>query len=220
MRDVTSPGIHGASAFWAGSSLNYLYVAGAGTGTSPTPMVAYQMTAGGLFDATAGASETIPKTYPWPGTVPAISWNGSQSSTGILWAINAGGFGRWSPNSHGTFQATPAKPAILVAYQAVPQIVKGVTTLKELWQSSTSSSNYGPGAVKFTVPTIANGFVFVPGGVSSYAPGLPGGINVSCTAAFLATCTTPACQGMLSVYGQLKFRGGVQFVSSELPFAG
>jgi len=101
------------------------------------------------------------------------------------------------------FQATAAKPAILTAYQAVPQTVNGTTTLKEIWDSSTLTSNYGPGAVKFVAPTIANGFVFVAGGTSSYAPGLPGGTNVTCTATFLVTAQTPACQGMLSVYGQL-----------------
>lgn len=90
-----------------------------------------------------------------------------------------------------------------MAYQAVPQIIKGVSKLKEIWESSTLTSNTGPGAVKFVVPTIANGLVFVAGGVPAYGPGLPGGTNVTCTASFLVTGTTPACQGMLSVYGQL-----------------
>jgi hypothetical protein len=200
---LDSPGIHGTEAFWAGSGLNYLYVGGAGTTNSPTALVAYQMTASGLFN-TAGVTETTPKTYPWPGTVPVVSWNGSASSTGIVWALNVGAFGQWSPNKKQVFESNPAKPAILTAYQAVPQAVNGVTGLKALWESSTSTKNYGPGAVKFTVPTVANGFVFVPGGVSGYAPGLPGGPNVNCTASFLATSTTPTCQGMLSVYGQIK----------------
>ena len=56
---------------------------------------------------------------------------------------------------------TPAKPAVLLAYQAVPQTVQGVSALKELWESSSISGNFGPGAVKFTVPTIANALVFV-----------------------------------------------------------
>jgi hypothetical protein len=199
---LASPGIHGATAFWPGSSLNYLYVAGAGTNSSPTPMVAYQMLSTGLFNTTA-IPETIPATYSWPGTVPAISWNGSLSSTGILWTINASGFGKWSVNTQHVFFATPAKPAILTAYQALPQTVNGTTTLKELWHSSSLVSNYGPGGVKFVAPTIANGLVFVAGGVPGYAPGLPGSMNVNCTATFLVTSTTPACQGMLSVYGQL-----------------
>jgi hypothetical protein len=199
---LVSPGIHGETAFWPGSSLNYLYVAGAGTNSSPTPMIAYQMQSTGLFNTT-GIPETVPTTYSWPGTVPAISWNGTSSSTGILWTIIASGYGKWSVNSQHVFFATAATPAILTAYQALPQTVKGSTILKELWHSSTLVSNYGPGAVKFVAPTIANGFVFVAGGAPGYAPGMPGAMNVTCTATFLATSTTPACQGMLSVYGKL-----------------
>ena len=116
---------------------------------------------------------------------------------------NASGFGKWSVNTQHVFFATPAKPAILTAYQALPQTLNGTTTLKELWHSSSLVSNYGPGGVKFVAPTIANGLVFVAGGVPGYAPGLPGSMNVNCTATFLVTSTTPACQGMLSVYGQL-----------------
>lgn len=199
---LASPGIHGTEAFWAGTGLNYLYVGGAGTTGSPAPLTAYQMTSSGLFNV-AGIAETNPTTYPWPGTVPEISWNGNLSSTGIVWALNVGGYGQWAPNSKLVFQSNPARPAILAAYQAVPQTFNGATILRFLWESSTSTANYGPGAVKFTVPTVANGFVFVPGGVSGYAPGLPGGDKVNCTASFLATSTTPTCQGMLSVYGQL-----------------
>jgi len=125
---LSSPGIHGTEAFWAGPSLNYLYVGGAGTKGSPTAMVAYQVTASGLFD-TAGVPETNPKTYPWPGAVPGISWNGSLSTTGVLWALNVGGYGQWSPNGKHEFESNPAQPAILTAYQAVPQTIKGVTGL-------------------------------------------------------------------------------------------
>lgn len=199
---LASPGIHGATAFWPGTSLNYLYVAGAGITSSPTAMVAYQMNSNGLFN-TVGIPETVPRTYTWPGTVPAISWNGTASSTGILWTINTSGFGKWSESSNHTFFATPARPAILTAYQAVPQTQGGVTTLKELWVSSNKTSNAGPGAIKFMAPTIANGLVFLAGGAPGYAPGLPGSTGVTCTATFLVTAQTPACQGMLSVYGQL-----------------
>ena len=121
---------------------------------------------------------------------------------GLIEAPVAGATGMIAANTTRPI-ATPAKPAVLMAYQAVPQKVQGVSTLRELWESSSSPVNYGPGAVKFTVPTIANGFVFVPGGVSGYAPGLPGATGVNCTATFLVTSTTPACQGMLSVYGRL-----------------
>lgn len=55
-----------------------------------------------------------------------------------------------------------------------------------------------------TVPTVANGLVFVAGGVPGYAPGQPGGTNVNCTATALVNTSTPnACHGMLSVYGKI-----------------
>ena len=46
------------------------------------------------------------------------------------------------------------------------------------------------------------------GGVFGYAPGLPGATGVNCTATFLVTAITPACQGMLSVHGQLTKASG------------
>jgi hypothetical protein len=131
-----------------------------------------------------------------------VSWDGSTPGNALLWAIDAGGYGRWLPNGSGVFQSTPATPAILVAYQAMPNPT--TNSLIELWQSDSSPSNFGPGAVKFSVPTIANGLVFVSGGVPGYAPGLPGGTNVNCTAAALTNSSTPTvCQGMLSVYGKI-----------------
>jgi hypothetical protein len=197
---LATPGIHGTEAFWAGSSLNYLYVAGAGSAASPTPMIAHKMDSSGAFNQT-GDPETNPKTFPYPSTVPAVSWDGSTSGSGLLWAIDAGGHGHWSANSNGVFQSYPATPAILVVYQAVPNPT--TNSLTERW-ASTVGANSGPGAVKFTVPTVANGLVFVPGGASGYAPGPPGGTDVNCTAAALANSITPTvCQGMLSVYGKI-----------------
>jgi hypothetical protein len=161
---LSAPGIHGAQAFWAGQSVapyqNYLYVAGAGTNSSTTPMVAYKILSTGLFDPN-GAPETTPPTYYWPGPVPAVSWDGSNPGSGLVWTINAGGrYGHWLRNATPppAFVSTAAQPAILVAYQAVPN--PQTITLTELWESSTISSDYGPGAVKFIVPTIANGLVF------------------------------------------------------------
>jgi len=208
---LSSPGIHGPEAFWGGSAswpgLNYLYVAGAGSNTSNTKMEVYQPNSTtGLFNP-AGDPDTYPKTYPWPGTVPAVSWDSrptgaGPTATGLVWAIDAGTYGHWSYNkATNSWQSYPASPAMLVAYEAVPQKVNNVTSLLELWESDTLSSNYGPGAVKFSVPTIANGLVFVGGGASGYAPGPLNGTNVTCTSAAQATANTPECQGMLSVYG-------------------
>ena len=193
-----SSGVRGAEAFWAGSAanpLNYLYVAGIFAA-----LEAYQANlTTGSFNL-AGNPATFPKTFPYPGTVPALSWNGSTTNTALLWAIDSGGYGMWTPITN---SAAAARPSILVVYNPIP--VSGENELKELWESSISSTDAGPGAVKFTVPTIAGGLVFVGGGTPGYAPGLPGGTNVNCTAAALVTASMPTiCGGQLAVYGELK----------------
>lgn len=192
-----TPGIRGTEAFWAGTASapeNYLYVSGASSA-----LIAYQAnTATGAFN-TVGAPSSYPLAYPYPGTTPALSWDGADSDTALLWAIDSAGFGLWHPL---TSVSQAAKPAILVVYNPIPS---GTTPeLQALWESSAKAANAGPGAVKFTVPTIAGGLVFVPGGTPGYAPGPPGGKNVNCTASFLANSTTPTvCGGQLAVYGKI-----------------
>jgi len=170
---LQSPGIHGTEAFWAGttaSPLNYLYVGGVGTSSSQTRITAYlASTANGAF-GTQGWLDNQPTDWTYPGPVPAISWNGSTSGSGLLWAIDDGSpnYGTW--NGSGTAgTSTAAKPAVLAVYQAVPATVNGTTELENIWKSSISNANAGPGAVKFAVPTVANGLVFVSGGASGYA---------------------------------------------------
>ncbi len=193
-----SSGIMGSQAFWAGNSANpenYLYVQGAAD-----PLTAYQASSITGSFSTVGAIENIPLKFNFPGPVPAVSWDGNNPTTALLWAIDASGFGVWHPLSN---LSQAAKPAVLFAYNAIPG-PPSAPALSELWKSSTGLLNTGPGAVKFTVPTVAGGLVFVPGGTPGYAPGVPGGTGVNCTAAALANSTTPTiCGGMLSVYGQL-----------------
>jgi len=192
----SASGIRGTEAFWAGTAANpenYLYVAGA-----TAALEAYQANSTtGLFDI-AGSPGTTPKTYPYPGTVPSISWNGSEANTALLWALDTGGYGSWKPLTNASQTATPT---ILIVYNPIP--VAGKNELNELWESSISPANAGPGAVKFTVPTVAGGLVFVSGGTPGYGPGVPGGKDVTCTASYLATSTVPTCGGLLSVYGKL-----------------
>ncbi len=87
-------------------------------------------------------TSTSPEGFGYPGPNPAVSANGSSS--GIVWAIDATAYG--GPG-----------PAVLHAYDA--------TNLQnELYSSSTSGSrDQAAGAVKFVVPTITNGQVFVGG---------------------------------------------------------
>jgi hypothetical protein len=89
-------------------------------------------TGSGQFN-TAPTSQS-PGTFGFPGATPSISAQGS--SNGIVWAIeNAGS-------------------AVLHAYDA--------TNLgSELWNSGNNGADQAGGAVKFTVPTVANGKVYV-----------------------------------------------------------
>lgn len=76
--------------------------------------------------------------FRWPGATPVISAN--DANNGIVWALEANGSGA---------------PAILHAYSA-----EDVST--ELYNSNQNSGRDYPGpAIKFAVPTIANGKVYV-----------------------------------------------------------
>jgi hypothetical protein len=94
---------------------------------------AYSLVAGQL--APAGQSTTL---FQFPGSTPAISANGS--SNGIVWALENNGSGA---------------PAVLHAYSAADVSI-------ELYNSNQNAARDVPGSsVKFTVPTIINGKVYV-----------------------------------------------------------
>src|SRR5271170_7977983 len=131
-------GMFSTPAYWQGN------VPGAGlqnmiytVGVTDTPKA---------FVISNGMIQTPPMTtasgflFPYPGASPVISANGTTG--GILWAVQTGS---WKKG--GT--------SVLYAFDA--------TNLKsELYDSNQfSSDNPGP-AVKFTVPTVANGSVYVP----------------------------------------------------------
>jgi hypothetical protein len=80
--------------------------------------------------------------FNFPGASPAVSSAGAAN--GIVWAVNT--------NTNGTNGAANG-PAILFAYDA--------TTLATLYSSPASGSGAAGNAVKFVVPTVANGKVYV-----------------------------------------------------------
>jgi len=85
-----------------------------------------------------------PKLYGKRGATPSVSSSGN--SNGIVWVIDA--------SNYGTSTTPAAGPAILHAYDA--------TNLgTELWNSSMVSGDKAGNAVKFTVPTVANGKAYI-----------------------------------------------------------
>jgi len=88
----------------------------------------------------AAPMSTTPETFGFPGTIPSISASGN--SNGIVWAIESDGFQNGSN-------------AILRAYDAT-------NLANELYNSTLNQARDQAGpAVKFAVPTIADGMVFV-----------------------------------------------------------
>jgi hypothetical protein len=125
-------GIFSTGAFWN----NSFYLAAAG-GT----LNAYSLNAAQPH-FTLSSSSAI--TYGWPGSTPSVSAAGIQG--GIVWTLDN--------HLYCTKQSTGCGPAVLHAYDAT-----NIAT--ELWNSATTGNDAAGNAVKFTVPTIANGKVYV-----------------------------------------------------------
>src|SRR5579859_2061443 len=121
---------------------NGLYVAGSG---GPLEMFTFDTGTGQFNPAPASQS---PATFGFPGPTPSVSAAGANNA--IVWATDSRAYG----SSNGSSQT--AGPAILHAYDA--------TNLgTELWNSSMAPANrdLAGNCVKFTVPTVANGKVYV-----------------------------------------------------------
>jgi hypothetical protein len=99
--------------------------------------------------ATSPAAQSA-ETYQYPGTNVVISAPGASATTAIAWALDT------NANGTSTFGNGATGPAILRAYDA--------TSLgTALWSSSTLAADKCGNAVKFVVPTVANGKVYVVG---------------------------------------------------------
>jgi len=108
-----------------------------------SPLVSYTFnSATNLFNTSAVLQSST--SYGFPGASPSVSSTGSTN--GIVWTVDS------------SYYCTPYSPAcgpaILHAYDA--------TTLStDLWNSSIVPTDAAGNAVKFTVPTVANGKVYV-----------------------------------------------------------
>jgi hypothetical protein len=121
--------------FWQ----NNLYVAGVGT----LKQFAFNTSTGKFSGAPFSQSAT---SYGFPGATPSLSSSGATNA--IIWALD------------NTLYCTPQSPGcgatVLHAYDAT-------NLATELWNSSQAAANRDQAghAVKFTVPTVANGKVYV-----------------------------------------------------------
>ncbi len=125
-----------STAFWN----NTLYLAGSGFNN---PLEAF------AFDLTTNRFTTTPtsqsnSTYVFPGASPSISASGTTN--GIVWALNS--------SQYCTHNSPGCGPAVLHAYDAT-------NLANELWNSAMTGADAAGNAVKFTVPTVANGKVYV-----------------------------------------------------------
>src|SRR6266404_3328157 len=133
---LAAPAIFGTPAFWQ----NKLYLGGTADFLS---LFAFDATTGNFNTVASSRSAT---SFQFPGPTPSLSAQGA--SGGVLWAIDSSRYG--VPSAFGT------GPAILHAYDAA-------NLSSELWNSSLAANNRDTAgnAVKFTVPTVANGKVYI-----------------------------------------------------------
>jgi outer membrane protein assembly factor BamB len=123
------------AAFWQ----NGLYLGGV---LDSLKLFLFDPSTGKLNTSAASQSTTI---FAFPGSTPSIS--SQRASNGIVWAIDSSQLG--VPRNAGG-------PAVLHAYDATNLAI-------ELWNSSQAANNRDQAglAVKFTVPTVANGKVYI-----------------------------------------------------------
>jgi hypothetical protein len=125
--------IFSTGAFWN----NTLYMGGV-----LAPLQAYTLNPSTVQFSTVTTKS--PAKFPYPGTTPSVSSTGATN--GIVWALDT--------SNYCISGVARCSAAVLHAYDA--------TNLgHELWNSSMEGTDAAGNAVKFTVPTVANGKVYV-----------------------------------------------------------
>jgi outer membrane protein assembly factor BamB len=149
--------VFGTPAFWN----NTLYITAL---TAPLNAYAVSPSTGG-FSGVTSQSSTI---FRVMGMTPAVSARGAAAN-GIVWALDSQNFC--------TAQSNGCGPTVLHAYDAT-------NLATELWNSAMTSGPDNAGfAVKFSVPTVANGRVYIGtrgnnnGGADS-SSSVPGEVDV------------------------------------------
>jgi hypothetical protein len=157
------PGISSTPAYWNGT----IYYKPATTDisvTNPTALSAFPLIPGSGSTPTQinfNPSSSSTQTWGWPGATPSISANGTTG--GIVWVIE------------GDFTIPTGSPqstaAILRAYDAT-------NLANELYDSTQNAADGMGNAVKFTLPIIANGKVYVCAGALNPTSATSGELSV------------------------------------------
>ena len=139
--EEAAPPTIGGGQFWSSPAYwsSNIYFWGAGTFLHAVPVT------DGLPDFTHVSRSSIWTGFP--GATPSISSSGIVPGTGIVWAVDTSQYGSPGPGPG---------PAILYAFDA--------TDVPSMLYNSTQASNNrdaAGNAVKFAVPTVANGKVYV-----------------------------------------------------------
>lgn len=124
--------------FWQ----NTMYIAGSGDHGSCDALKAYGFTAGTGFNTTPSSMST--HCFGFPGATASLSSAGQTN--GIVWATDVG--------CYGTAASSCGGPAVLYAFDAS-------SLSSQLWSSTQTTRDQAGNAVKFSVPTVANGKVYV-----------------------------------------------------------
>jgi hypothetical protein len=158
VQTFTTMPLYAAGAFWN----NTLYLGGAGF---QAPIQAFTFNfSSNMFNPTAASQSSL--IYTFPGTAPSISASGATN--GILWALDN--------SQYCTHNSPGCSFSVVHAYDAT-------NLANELWNSAQVSADAGGNAVKFTVPTVANGKIYVgtrgnnAGGADS-TTSVPGQVDV------------------------------------------
>jgi len=135
----------------------------------------------------------------FPGAGLSISSNGTIAGTGIVWAINGTQYGSPGPGPG---------PAVLYAYDA-----SNVASMLYNSAQNTSNRDKAGNAVKFAVPTVANGKVYVGTSTEVDVYGLlPGVSGQTCPCTIWPSTATP---GTADTNQSQALELGVKFTSSS-----
>ena len=144
-------GIYATGAFWN----NTFYIAATGM-----PLTSYTLDRSSVLFAAGSASAAV---YGFPGGTPSVSANGAQGV--LVWILDT--------SQYCTNQSPGCGPAVLHAYDAA-------NLGTELWNSAAAVADVAGYAVKFAVPTVANGKVYVGtrGNNTGATSSVPGELDV------------------------------------------